>query len=135
MVHTSETIRGTASTTLSGRRIVLGVAGSIAAVKTVELARELIRHGADVLPVMTGAATRLLHPDALEFATGNKPVLGLTGAVEHVDAFGPGGEADLLLVAPATANTIAKMALGIDDTALTTYASVALGHGDRKSVV
>lgn len=130
MVHTSATIRGTASKTLAGRTIVLGVAGSIAAVKTVELARELIRHGAEVLPVMTGAAARIIHPDALHFATGNPPVLALTGAVEHVAAFGPGGDADLLLIAPATANTIAKLALGIDDTALTTYASVALGAGD-----
>lgn len=130
MVHTSATIRGTTSDHLEGRRIVLGVSGSIAAVKTVELARALMRNGADVLPVMTRAACGILHPEALHFATGNRPVLALTGAVEHVTEFGEHGDADLFLVAPATANTVAKMALGIDDTALTTFASVALGAGD-----
>jgi phosphopantothenoylcysteine decarboxylase / phosphopantothenate---cysteine ligase len=130
MVHTSDTIRGTHSDHLSGRRIILGVSGSIAVVKTVELARALLRHGADVVPVMTPAACSLLQPDALHFATGNRPITALSGAVEHVTEFGPHGDADLFLVAPATANTIAKLALGIDDTALTTFASVALGAGD-----
>ncbi len=127
-MHPVENIRGTLSHHLEGKRIVLAVAGSIAAVKTVELARELIRHGADVIPVMSDAATRILHPDALEFATGHKPVTRLTGAVEHVALLGDVPEkADLLLIAPATANSIAKMALGIDDTPVTTCATVAFG--------
>lgn len=126
--HPVENIRGASSHHLEGRRIVLGVCGSIAAVKTVELARELIRHGADVVPVMTPSATRILHPDALEFATGRKPIVHLTGAVEHVALLGDvPGKADLLLVAPATANTVAKMAMGIDDSPVTTCATVALG--------
>jgi phosphopantothenoylcysteine decarboxylase / phosphopantothenate---cysteine ligase len=127
-VHPVENIRGSLSHHLNGRRIVLGVTGSIAAVKCVELARELIRHGADVVPVMTEAATRILHPDALHFATGNKPITRLTGAVEHVALLGDvPNKADLLLIAPATANTIAKIALGIDDSPVTTCATVALG--------
>lgn len=129
-MHPVENIRGSLSSHLEGRRIVLAVSGSIAAVKAVELARELIRHGADVIPVMSSAATRILHPDALEFATGNKPITQLSGAVEHVSLLGDvAGKADLLLVAPATANTIAKMALGIDDGPVTTCATVAFGSG------
>jgi phosphopantothenoylcysteine decarboxylase/phosphopantothenate--cysteine ligase len=129
-VHPVENIRGASSSHLAGRRIVLGVTGSIGAVKCVELARELIRHGADVVPVMTAGATRILHPDALEFATGHKPITQLTGAVEHIALLGDvPGKADLLLVAPATANTVAKMALGIDDTPVTTCATVAVGTG------
>ncbi len=129
-MHPVANIRGTSSNHLDGRRIVLAVAGSIAAVKTVELARELIRHGADVVPVMTDAATRILHPDALEFATGHAPITRLTGQVEHVALLGRvEGRADLLLVAPATGNTVAKMALGIDDGAVTTMATVAFGSG------
>ena len=121
-------IRGSLSKHLEGRTVVLAVAGSIAAVKAVELARELIRHGAEVVPVMSDAATRILHPDALEFATGRKPILRLTGQVEHVQLLGDvPGKADLLLVAPATANTVSKMALGIDDTPITTCATVAFG--------
>lgn len=127
-VHPVENIRGTRSHHLEGRRVVLGVCGSIAAVKAVELARELVRHGADVVPVMTDSATRIVHPDALEFATGRKPVVRLTGAVEHIALLGDVPEkADLLLVAPATANTVSKMALGIDDSPVTTCATVAFG--------
>ena len=127
-MHPVANIRGTLSHHLEGRRIVLGVCGSIAAVKCVELARELIRHGADVFPVMTDAATRIVTADALEFATGNKAITRLTGAVEHVALLGDvPGKADLLLIAPATANTVGKMALGIDDSPVTTCATVALG--------
>lgn len=129
-MHPVGNIRGTASNHLDGRRIVLAVAGSIAAVKAVELARELIRHGADVVPVMSSAATRILHPDALEFATGHAPIVQLSGQVEHVALLGKvEGRADLLLVAPATGNTVAKMALGIDDGPVTTCATVAFGSG------
>jgi phosphopantothenoylcysteine decarboxylase/phosphopantothenate--cysteine ligase len=127
-VHPVENIRGSLSSHLEGRTVVLAVAGSIAAVKSVELARELIRHGAQVVPVMSEAATRILHPDALEFATGRKPIVRLSGQVEHVQLLGDvPGKADLLLVAPATANTVSKMALGIDDTPITTCATVAFG--------
>lgn len=127
-MHPVENVRGTLSHHLQGRKVVLAVAGSIAAVKSVELARELVRHGADVVPVMSEAATRILHPDALEFATGYRPITRLTGAVEHVALLGDvPGKADLLLVAPATANTVSKMALGIDDTPVTTCATVAFG--------
>lgn len=126
--HPVENIRGSASHHLEGRRIVLAVCGSIAAVKAVELARELIRHGADVVPVMSSSATRILHPDALQFATGHAPITRLTGAVEHVALLGDvPGKADLLLVAPATANTVSKMAMGIDDGPVTTCATVAFG--------
>ncbi len=127
-MHPVENIRGSLSRHLEGKTVVLGVAGSIAAVKSVELARELIRHGATVVPVMSEAATRILHPDALEFATGRKPITRLTGQVEHVQLLGDvPGKADILLVAPATANTVSKMALGIDDTVITTCATVAFG--------
>lgn len=126
--HPVENIRGSLSHHLEGRRIVLAVCGSIAAVKSVELARELIRHGADVVPVMSASATRILHPDALQFATGHAPITRLTGAVEHVALLGDvPGKADLLLVAPATANTVSKMAMGIDDGPVTTCATVAFG--------
>jgi phosphopantothenoylcysteine decarboxylase/phosphopantothenate--cysteine ligase len=123
-MHPSERLRGASSPLLAGKTIVLGVTGSIAAVRTVELARELLRHGARVVPVMTREATRILHPNALEFATGLKPITELTGAVEHVAYMGVGAHrADLLLVAPCTANTMSKMALGIDDSPVTTFFS------------
>ncbi|MHB8351588.1 MAG: bifunctional phosphopantothenoylcysteine decarboxylase/phosphopantothenate--cysteine ligase CoaBC [Thermoplasmata archaeon] len=127
-MHPSRAIRGARSELLTGRRILLGISGSIAAVEVPRIARELIRHGAEVQAVMSPEATRLITPEAIHFATGRPPITRLTGEVEHVRFLGPGeGRADLFLVAPATANTVSKIALGIDDTAVTSFASVALG--------
>jgi phosphopantothenoylcysteine decarboxylase / phosphopantothenate---cysteine ligase len=127
-MHPSEEIRGLKSSFLKDKRIVLAVTGSIAAVETIRLARELIRHGARVIPVMTPAATRIIHPDALWFATGNRPIVELSGDTEHVRFCGRVKDSvDLLLIAPSTANTISKIALGIDDTAVTTFATTAIG--------
>jgi phosphopantothenoylcysteine decarboxylase / phosphopantothenate---cysteine ligase len=129
-MHPSRVIRGRATQLLAGRRIVVGVSGSIAAIEVPRIIRELIRHGADVRAVMSPEATRIISVEALEFATGHPPVVQLTGNVEHVTLLGPGeGRADLYLIAPATANTISKIAHGIDDTPVTSCASVALGGG------
>jgi len=115
--------------TLSGKTVVLAVTGSIAAVETVKLAHALRRRGATVQAVMTEAAAGIVHPDALTYATGRPAITRITGLVEHVLYCGEGGEADLLLVAPCTANTIGKIACGIDDTPVTTFATTALGRG------
>lgn len=127
-MHPADEIRGSKSNKLSKKRIVLGVTGSIAAVETVKLSRELIRHGAEVIPVMSPSATKFIHPDAIWFATGNKPIVELTGATEHVSLCGRvKNPADILLISPCTANTISKIAHGIDDTSITTFASTAIG--------
>jgi phosphopantothenoylcysteine decarboxylase / phosphopantothenate---cysteine ligase len=128
-------IFGTESETLSGKTIVVGVTGSIAAVRVVDLIRDLIRRGAQVHCVMSPAAAQILHPYALEYASGQPAIMEITGRVEHVEFCGVGGKADLLLVAPATANTIGKMALGIDDTPVTTFATTAIGSGKPVMVV
>jgi phosphopantothenoylcysteine decarboxylase/phosphopantothenate--cysteine ligase len=128
-------ILGTASDSLLGKLIVVGVTGSIAAVRVVDLVRELIRRGAEVHCVMSSAARQILHPHALEYASSNPVVTKITGKVEHVELCGSGGRADLLLVVPATANTVGKMALGIDDTPVTTFATTALGSGKPVMVV
>ncbi len=113
-MHPSESIRGIKSDMLSGKRIALCVTGSIAAVETVKIARELIRHGADVYPYMTRAARRFIGEDSLLFATGNDVILELTGRDEHLYDF------DVVLVAPATADIISKAACGIADDAVST---------------
>lgn len=127
--HPTLWIEGQRSSSLAGKTIVLGVTGSIGAVRVVELARELIRNGAEVHAVMTDAARHILHPDALHYATGNPVITELGGRVEHVEFCGFKGRADLLLIAPATANTIGKIAYGIDDTTVTSFATTALGSG------
>ncbi|MGA2933542.1 MAG: bifunctional phosphopantothenoylcysteine decarboxylase/phosphopantothenate--cysteine ligase CoaBC [Methanomicrobiales archaeon] len=115
--------------TLEGKVIALGVTGSIAAVEVVGLAHALRRRGAEVQAVMTQAATRIIHPDAVTYATGRPAITAITGMVEHVEFCGEGGKADLFLVAPCTANTLTKIALGIDDTPVTTFATTAIGRG------
>ena len=124
---------------LEGKTVVMGVTGSIAAVECVKIIHELRRRGAEVHVVTTDAARNIVHEWALEFASGNEVVTRITGDVEHVrfcggvesdfEDFRSGAEADLFLVAPATANTVGKIASGIDDTPVTTFATTALGSG------
>lgn len=128
-------ISGTISNTLAGKTIVMGVTGSIAAVRAVDLIRDLIRRGATVRCVMSNAARMILHPYALEYASGSPVITEITGRVEHVELCGLEGCADLLLIAPATANTIGKIANGIDDTPVTTFATTAIGSGKPVVVV
>jgi phosphopantothenoylcysteine decarboxylase / phosphopantothenate---cysteine ligase len=112
---------------LTGVNVALGVTGSIAAVKVVELAHELRRRGANVRAVMSPSAKGIIHPWAVEFATDNPVVAEITGKVEHVELCGPEGWADVFCIAPATANTVGKIASAVDDTPVTTCATTALG--------
>lgn len=127
-MHPADDLRGIKSNKLSKKRIILAVTGSIAAVETIKLSRELIRHGADVIPIMTKSAVKIIHPDALEFATSHKPIIELSGKTEHVFYCGLVKDpVDLLLICPCTANTISKIVHGIDDTTVTTFATTAIG--------
>ncbi len=126
-MHPAEEIYCEKSNKLKGRTIVMGITGSVAAVECFSAIRELIRHGAKVIPVLTEAACDFVTPLSMEYASGNKPVTELTGATEHVSLMG--SDADVLLIYPATANTISKIANGVDDTPVTSMATVALGSG------
>ncbi|WP_297515464.1 bifunctional phosphopantothenoylcysteine decarboxylase/phosphopantothenate--cysteine ligase CoaBC [Thermococcus sp.] len=129
MLHHVKLIYATKSRKLVGKKIVLAIPGSIAAVECVKLARELIRHGAEVYAVMSENAQKIIHPYAMEFATGNPVVTEITGFIEHVELAGDHeNKADLILVCPATANTIGKIACGIDDTPVTTVVTTAFAH-------
>src|SRR5205809_854129 len=128
-MHPAERLRGVKSIKLQGKTIVLGVTVSIAAVECVKLAHELIRHGAEVHAVFTRSATEILHPNALQYATGHPGETQITGPMEYLEMCGRDGKADLLLIAPCTSNTIGKIAQGIDDSTVTTYAANALGSG------
>ncbi|MEE9115548.1 MAG: flavoprotein, partial [Thermoplasmata archaeon] len=111
-MHPSEAIYCQKSEKLEGKTIVMGVTGSIAATECVKLIRELVRHGAKVIPVMSEWGQKIIHPNSLEFASGQKPIIQIDGSVQYVDICGENGYADLMLIAPATANTIAKIAHG-----------------------
>lgn len=125
--HPTDDIRGTQGRELSGKRIVLGITGSIAAYQAPDIARTLIRHGASVFPVMTFSAAEIIHPNVMEWATGNAAVVKLTGRIEHVDFTTGANRCDLMIIAPCTGNTIGKVACGIDDTTVTSYATSAIG--------
>ncbi len=113
---------------LAGRRIALLVTGGIAAMKTPQLARGLRRHGAEVVAFASDDALRYVAREALEWATCAPVVTGLTWAAEHLS---DGTPFDAYLVAPATHNTIAKMACGIADTVVTSALASALGRMEQ----
>ena len=124
--HPSLDIVGSHGVELSGKRIVLCVAGSVAAYKAIELARLLMRHGADVTCVTSNAATKLIQPDYFKWATGNEVITKLTGELEHI-RLADYNQSDLVIVYPATANTLGKLANGIDDTPISTVLTVGFG--------
>jgi phosphopantothenoylcysteine decarboxylase / phosphopantothenate---cysteine ligase len=107
-------------TVWTGRRVVLGVSGGIACYKSCTLARRLTEAGAQVDVILTAGAAEFVRPLTFEALTG-RPVLGSLwepgGALSHVRL---GQQADLVLVAPATAHLIARMAQGLADDLLTT---------------
>jgi len=105
--------------------IILCVTGSIAAIEAVKLARELRRQGATIKCFMSDGACNIIHPYAMEFASGNDVILELTGEIEHVKY----ANADLILVAPATANVISKFACKISDNPINALLISALGYG------
>jgi len=124
--HPSLDIVGSYGVELSEKKIVLCVAGSVAAYKAIELARLLMRHGADVTCVTSDAVTKLVQPDYFKWATGNEVITKLTGELEHI-RLADYNQSDLIIVYPATANTLGKLANGIDDTPISTVLTVGFG--------
>lgn len=109
---------------LSGKRILLGVTGSIAAYKAADLASKLTQAGAQVDVILTGAAEKFITPLTFQSVTGRRSYIDndLWGAESHVLHVGLGHTADLIMIAPCTANTLAKLALGQADSLLTVTA-------------
>ena len=128
MEHPSLDITGTDGKELLGKKIVLCVTGSVAAYRAVELARMVMRHGGAVQCVLTPSAAKLITPEYMTWATGRQAVMSLSGEMEHI-GMADGDNTDIIVVYPATANTIGKMACGIDDTAVSTLLTTAMGSG------
>ncbi|MCE2505302.1 MAG: bifunctional phosphopantothenoylcysteine decarboxylase/phosphopantothenate--cysteine ligase CoaBC [Nitrosopumilaceae archaeon] len=124
--HPSLDIVSSHGVELTGKKIVLCVAGSVAAYKAIELARLLMRHSADITCVASGAVTKLIQPDYFKWATGNDVITKLTGKLEHIK-LADYNQSDLVIVYPATANTLGKLANGIDDTPISTVLTVGFG--------
>ncbi|SPT69061.1 bifunctional phosphopantothenoylcysteine decarboxylase/phosphopantothenate--cysteine ligase CoaBC [Anaerobiospirillum thomasii] len=110
---------------LKDRKIVLGICGGIAAYKTCQLCRLLISQGACVHVVMTKAASKLVSKTTLETLSGHKVTINIFDDTVEIDHISLGSDADLMVIAPATANTIAKLANGFADNSLTATALAA----------
>ncbi|HEY5631834.1 MAG TPA: flavoprotein, partial [Nitrososphaeraceae archaeon] len=106
--HPSKDIKGKEGRELQGKKIVLCITGSVAAYKAIDMARILIRHGADVYPVMSNSS-KLITAEIMQWATGNNVVTKLTGNLEHI-FLADKNRSDLILVYPCTANTLGKFA-------------------------
>ena len=111
---------GASNPALAGRRLVLGISGGIAAYKAVYLARRFVEVGADVRSVMTSGALRFVGEQSLAGVTGRAVVTSLFGGIEVSPHTELAAWADAVVVAPATANVMAKVANGLADDALTT---------------
>ena len=106
---------------LDGKRVILAVSGGIAATESVKLARELRRHGAEVYPMMTKSAEKVITPLALSWGSGISVVTDWESEMSQL------GEFDGLILAPATRNTIAKFVHGIIDSPVMMAISAASG--------
>ncbi|MCD6301619.1 MAG: bifunctional phosphopantothenoylcysteine decarboxylase/phosphopantothenate--cysteine ligase CoaBC [Staphylothermus sp.] len=117
---------------LIGKKILVGLTASSAIYRSIDLMRELIRMGAEVKAVMTKEALEYVSPKLVEWATGNKPLIELSGKAEHVAL---SNEYDALVIAPATLNTISRIAYGIVDQALHLLATAMMGKKKKIIVV
>ncbi len=130
--HPSLNIRASSGSELQNKTILFCVTGSVAAIMSAQAIRLLMRHGADVVPVVTDDGLRMVTRDTLHWASGNEPITEITGGIEHI-RYAAGAvddkTADLLVVYPASASTIGKIAHGIMDTSVSLIAGTALGKG------
>ncbi len=125
-MHPVEEIRFGISRELEGRTVLLGASASSAIYKAIDVARQLVRRGARVVPLLTPSATRFVSPTLFHWATGEKPVVRVGGEVEHITL---ARECAGMLIAPATLKTMAAVAHGYAGNALTLTAIVARSMG------
>ena len=109
---------------MKGKKILLGVTGSIAAYKAAEIVRLFVKAGAEVKVVMTESAAKFISPLTLRTLSGNRVYDSVFGEVSSFEGrhISLAAESDILLIAPATANTIGKLSHGLADDLLATIA-------------
>ena len=117
------------STALSGRRIALGITGGIAATESVRLCRELRRHGAEITVIMTTAATKVITPLAVGWASQSEVICDWTAEMAQLETF------DAVLIAPASRNFLARYVSGMMDHPLLMTCSTARSRGTPTLIV
>jgi phosphopantothenoylcysteine decarboxylase / phosphopantothenate---cysteine ligase len=108
---------------LRGKRIAVAVSGGIGSVEVVKIIRELRRHGAEVFPFLTPSVEKFITALSVEWAAGRKPVCEAEAPVDYLEDF------DVMLVAPATLNTLVKASLGLTDNVVTLAIAGQIGAG------
>ena len=111
---------------LKGKTIAFAITGSIASIETPQLIRELRRHGAIVKVYVTTSALNFIGKSALEWASTNTVINAYSSHADHVC------NEDIVLIIPATANTISKITNGIQDNPVTSIVASALGQNQQK---
>ncbi len=125
-------IKGIKSNHLNGVTVVFGVTGSVAVYRAIDVMRELIKRGATVKPVMSEGASHFITHELLRWATGEHVFMDLSEGSLHVDL---GVEGDVMVVAPATANFIGKLASASLDNPVLLTAGNILGLGKKVILV
>jgi len=121
-------IYGTKGKLLEGKRILIGVTGSIATIEIPHLVREILRHSGKPIVVLSKEALRFVTADALTWSMGEPPYTEISGHSEHIKwSVDPEKKVDLYLLCPATANTISKLASGIADGPVSLTALACIG--------
>ncbi|WP_292461124.1 bifunctional phosphopantothenoylcysteine decarboxylase/phosphopantothenate--cysteine ligase CoaBC [Methanothermococcus sp.] len=120
-MHPTKKLKGLKSKLLDGKKIVVAVSSSIAAIETPKLMRELIRHGAEVYCIATEETKKIIGEHSLEFGCGNKVCYDITGSIKHVMLY---DICDAMVIYPATANIISKISLNIADNIVNTTATM-----------
>ena len=124
----SSEIYGTKGDHLKGKRILVGVTGSIAAIEAPHLVREILRYSGEPIVVLSKEAQRFVTLDALTWSTGKVPFSIISGLSEHILwSVNPDHKVDLFMLCPATANSISKLAGGIADGPVTLSALACIG--------
>ncbi len=118
---------------LRGKNVILATTASVSIYRVPDLVRDLRREGAEVWVAMSHDSARLVSPEMMRWASGREVVTELSGEVEHIALLRDKNA--ILLIAPASYNTIGKIASGVADSVTTSLASNALGNGNPMVVV
>ena len=130
--HPVEDIRSTVSSELEGECVLLGITSSVALYRSVDFARSLIKRGADVYIMMTPEASRVISPLLFEWATGYRVITELSGQTEHIYM---ARKCDVMIIMPATLNTLSKIAYGITDENVALTAVSFIGYNKKVLLV
>ncbi|MHA1207167.1 MAG: bifunctional phosphopantothenoylcysteine decarboxylase/phosphopantothenate--cysteine ligase CoaBC [Candidatus Hodarchaeales archaeon] len=124
----SNEIYGTKGDFLKGKRILIGVTGSIAAIEVPHLVREILRFSGEPIVVLSKESQRFVTLDALTWSSGKVPFSEISGLSEHIKwSVNPDYKVDLFILCPASANSISKIAGGIADGPVTLSALACIG--------